>query len=437
MVPTRRLWLLVALGVPFAAITAAAGAPYAVVLYNLILFAAAWGSTRLAPSVDHLRLRRQFDTVLSVRTANKVTVFLENDGVEPVVGRLRDEPPPHFLASRREFSINLAPGAATELTYTLTPPKRGADRFRGTFLRLDCPLGLAQKDVALPTEEPVRVYPNVLALREFDLLKQQGRLREMGIRRARHRGLGMEFESLREYTQGDDYRKIDWKATARRPGGKLMVRQFEQERNQSVLICIDIGRHMLAEVNGVRKLDHVLDALLMLTNAASRAGDNVGLLVYADHVRRYIPPRKGRNQVGLVIEAIHDLVAEPVESDPVAAFAYLGARWNRRSLLVNFTDYEDPDRARDLVAAFGPMARRHLALMVRVLDPRIDEVLRAPVETERDLYRYAAGQLVMEDRRTATSIVAASGIHTLDAEPQDLAAALVSYYFSVKERSLL
>jgi uncharacterized protein (DUF58 family) len=437
MIPTRRFWLLVALGVPLAAITAAAGAPYVVVVYDLLLIVTAYICTRLAPSTEHLRLKRHFDTVLSVRTANKISVTLENDGVEPITAMLRDEPPPNFLATRREFRVHLEPGAVQELTYHVTPPERGSDRFRGTFLRIVTPLGLAYKEVALPTEEPIRVYPNVLALREFDLLKQQGRLKEMGIRRARHRGLGMEFESLREYAQGDDYRKIDWKASARRAGGKLMVRQFEQERNQNVLVCIDIGRHMLAEVNGVRKLDHVLDALLMLTNAAARAGDNVGLLVYADHVRRYIPPRKGRNQVGLVIEAIHDLVAEPVESDPIAAFAYLAARWNRRSLLVNFTDYEDPDRARDLVTAYGPMARRHLALMVRVLDPRVDEVLRVPVETVRDMYRHAAGHSVMEDRRNATSVVASGGIHTLDSEPQDLAAALVSYYFMVKERSLL
>jgi uncharacterized protein (DUF58 family) len=245
----------------------------------------------------------------------------------------------------------------------------------------------------------------------------------------------MEFESLREYGEGDDYRKIDWKASARR--GKLVVRQYEQERNQTVLICIDIGRHMLAEVNGVRKLDHVLDALLMLTNAAAVAGDFVGLLVYADTVRRYIPPRKGRNQVGIIIDAIHDLVAEPAESDPGAAFAYLSTRWNRRSLLVNFTDYEDADRARDLVLSLAPMRRRHLALLVRVLDPRIDEVLVAPLATVKDMYMQAAATVLLEDRRTARTVISAAGIHTLDSEPQTLAANLVSYYFMVKERSLL
>lgn len=426
---------MVALGIPIAAIAAAADAVVIAWVYNLLLLAVAYGSGRLAPSTEGLRIRRKFDTVLSVRTANRILLVVENDGVEEIRTLLRDEAPPTFEANRREFRLSLAPGQVIELTYYVTPPERGADSFRGTYLRLECPLGLVEKQVKLPTEQPVRVYPNVLALREFDLLKQRGRLKEMGIRRARHRGLGAEFESLREYTEGDDYRKIDWKASARR--GKLVVRQFEQERNQSVILCIDIGRHMLSEVNGVRKLDHVLDALLMMTNAAAMAGDFVGLLVYADTVRRYIPPRKGRNQVGIIIEAIHDLIAEPVESDPVAAFAYLSMRWNRRSLLINFTDYEDEDRVRDLITSFGPMARRHLALLVRVLDPRVNEVLAPVPQTVREMYAQTAATVVLEDRKKASTVLLSSGIHTLDSEPQDLAANLVSYYFMVKERSLL
>ncbi len=435
MVPTKRFWILVAVGIPLAAVATALGSPVLAVVYDVLIVAIAYGSTFLAPSTSRLTLKRRFDSVLSVRASNKITLEIENDGVQNIKCLLRDEPPPFFEATRKEFFVDIPVQRPIELTYFVTPLERGSETFRGTFLRIACPLGLADKQVFLPTQQPVRVYPNVLALREFDLLKQQGRLKEMGIRKSRMRGLGTDFESLRDYTEGDDYRKVDWKASARR--GKLVVRQFEQERNQCVIVCIDIGRHMLAEVEGVRKLDHVLDALLMLTNAAALAGDFVGLLVYADTVRRYIPPRKGRSQVGIIIEAIHDLVSEPVESDPVTAFAYLATRWKRRSLLVNFTDYEDEDRAKDLAVAFGSLARRHLTLICRVLDPRVDEVLYSSVQNVQDMYRKAAANLLMENRRAATHIVGAAGIHNLDSEPQDLAANLVSYYFHVKERSLL
>ncbi len=435
MVPTKRFWLAVALGIPLAAVAAALGAPLVAVAYDLLLMLVAWGSTRLAPSVAGLRFIRRFDPVLSVRAANRIQLEIENDGPERIVGLLRDEPPPAMEASQREFPVKLEPGRPVMLEYTLTPLERGSDSFRGTYLRIECPLGLARKQVRLETAQNVRVYPNVLALREFDLLRQQGRLREMGIRRSRARGLGTEFESLREYTEGDDYRKIDWKASARH--GNLVVRSYEQERNQAVVLCIDIGRHMLAEVGGVRKLDHVLDALLMLTHAAANAGDFVGLMVYADTVKRYVPPRKGRSQVGIIIEALHDLVAEPVETDAQAAFAYLSSRWKRRSLLVNFTDFEDEDRARDLVAAFGPLTKRHLALIARVGDPRVESILTPPITTLDDMYKKSAATMLLEDRRAASMLVSAAGIHSLEAEPQELAAKLVSFYFMVKERSLL
>ncbi|HWA82759.1 MAG TPA: DUF58 domain-containing protein [Fimbriimonadaceae bacterium] len=435
MVPTKRFWLMVALGIPVAVVAGVAGAPLLGIAYNLALIAVAWVTGRMGPSPASLKVKRTFDPVLSVRTPNKILLTLTNESLEPIKGILRDEPPPQFSTSQREFRLNLDAEREIEIEYTLTPNERGSETFKGTYVRLACPLGLVVRQERLPTEEPIRVYPNVLALREFDLLKQKGRLREMGIRRSRMRGLGTEFESLREYAEGDDYRKIDWKASARH--AKLVVRQFEQERNQAVVLVIDIGRHMLAEVNGVRKLDHALDACLMLTNAAAAAGDFVGLLVYSDVVRRYIPPKKGRNQIGMIIEALHDLVAEPIESDPGAAFAFLASRWKRRSLVVTFTDLEDPDRAKSLTAALGPQARRHLLLLARVSDPKLKEALNPPMEKVEDMYLSAAAGLLVADRKAATSVLSAANIHNLEAEPQELAASLVSFYFDVKERSLL
>lgn len=435
MVPTRRFWFLIALGIPIAALTTYFGSPAFAFGYDVVVVMVAWVTTKLAPPTRDLRFSRSMDPVLSVRASNKVVLKLENAGSSDLVGRLRDEPPPGFDSTTREFELNLPAGDERELSYYVTPFERGSDYFRGTFLRLACPLGLVWKQLKLSTEQPVRVYPNVLALREFDLLKQKGRLRELGIRKSRMRGLGTEFESLREYADGDDFRKIDWKATARR--GKLIVRQFEQERNQSVILVIDVGRHMLSEVDGVRKLDHALDSVLMLTHAAATAGDQVGLLVFSDVVKRYIPPSKGRSQVGAIIEALHDQVAEPMESDAHGAFAYLSTRWKRRSLVVAFTDLEDADRAAWLMKALGPLAKRHLVLMARVKDAKIDECLAMPAETIEKMYLRSAATLLDADRKAAAQVLTSAGVHNLESEPQDLAAALVSFYFTVKERSLL
>ena len=435
MIPTKRFWGLVLLGLPVAAVAYQADQPILLLAYNLLLLAFGYLTYRLAPNPKALRVQRIFDPVLSVRASNKILLRIENESLEPIRGLLRDEAPERCPADRQEFKLDLQPESEHEFTYQVTPSERGSDFFRGTYIRLACPFGLVERQAKLNTEQPVRIYPNVLALREFELLKQQGRLKEIGIRRSRARGLGTEFESLREYSVGDDFRKIDWKATARRD--KLIVRQFEQERNQAVIIVIDIGRGMLSEVNGVRKLDHALDSCLMLTHAAAMAGDFVGLLVYSDVVKRYIPPKKGRNQIGIIIEALHDLVAEPVESDPRAAFAYLSSRWKRRTLLVTFTDCEHQEKANELATSLGPLVRRHLVLVARVSDPRLNEAADAPLEEPNGMYVRAASMLLQKDRRDAGVALSTARIHSLEAEPQDLASALVNYYFMVKEKSIL
>jgi uncharacterized protein (DUF58 family) len=435
MVPTPRLWLVLALGIPLSGLAASIGAYGWIVAYNLGVLGLAWLTTRLAGDLRGVKVGRRTDAVLSVRVKNRVEVELGNEGDRTYSGWVLDQPPPDYGIEGNQVRFRLPAGESFQYAYFVTPGERGSDQFQGTYFRLECPLGLAWRDVKLDTEAPIRVYPNLLALREFDLLNQLGRLREVGIRRSRLRGAGTEFESLRDYALGDDYRKIDHKASARR--GKLVVRQFETERNQSVFLIIDTGRHMLSEVYGVRKLDHVLDSLLMLCNAAASASDLVGLLVYADTVRRYIPPRKGRNQVGFVIEACHDLVAEPLESDFVSAIGYLRTKWKRRSLMVVFSDYEDPDRAKEMVTALAPLAHQHIVLVVRVQDGRLKEAESVPVEQPRDMYTRVAASLLLEDRKEASKRLRAAGIHELESEPQELASKLVSFYFDVKARGLL
>jgi uncharacterized protein (DUF58 family) len=348
---------------------------------------------------------------------------------------LRDEPPRPFLGDRPEFNLSIAPGEFKDVEYSVKPTERGTEQFQGTFVRIDCPFGLAVKQVRLETDQRVRIYPNILALKEFDLLRQRGRLKELGIRQSRMRGQGSDFDSLRQYTDGDDFRRIDWNATARK--GDLIVRQYQQERNQVVMVCIDIGRTMLSEVGGVRKLDHVLDSLLMLANAAAIAGDMIGLLVFSDTVKRYLPPKKGHAQIGLLIEACHDLVADPLESDLSGAMAYLSRHWKRRSLLVIFTGCEDPDRAQELVGSFLPMARIHLSMLCRVTDPALEQLERVKVNTIHQMYSKSAATLMSQERKDALSKITSVGVKVLDSEPQDLAAKLVNFYLEVKERSLL
>jgi uncharacterized protein (DUF58 family) len=435
VVLTRKFWILVAVGIPLIGIANMISMGWLLYVYNGFLALAALISFALGPNSKNLFFRRRMDAVLSVRARNRIRIELELDGINDLSGEIRDEIPATFEGFSVQTKFKMKSGSKFSHDYFTVPPDRGDEYFRATFLRLNCPLGLVQKQIQLNTEQPIKVYPNILALREFNLLNQKGRLREAGVRKSRLRGMGTEFESLRDYALGDDFRKIDWKATARR--GKVIVREFEIEKNQAVMICIDCGRHMLAEVGGIRKLDLVLDSVLMLIQSALLAGDNVGLIAYGADVIKYIPAKKGQRQMGILLNAMHDLIAEPLESDPVRAFSYLSARHKKRSLLIHFTAMEERDRAREIIQSFGPMARGHISLLGIIDDPKFRELLRAKPDTSTKLFQFASAYYLTEESRQAAAMLRSAGINILSSEPQELAADLVNFYLDVKSRGKL
>lgn len=435
LVPTTRFWILVALGIPLALVGAVVpGFESLLVPYNLGLFMALVASWAIARRWDFLSVERITTPIFSVGVANPVRIEVENQSDMNVRLKVRDAPPADSHASNFEFSFDLAPGGMKQLDYSVTPRHRGHDQFRGTYVRWLAPLGLAWVERWVPNEQKAPIYPNVRALAEYDLLKQKGHLALMGVRRSRIKGLGTEFESLREYND-DDYRTIDWKSTARK--GSLVVKNFEVERNQGVIVCLDVGRHMLAEVAGRRKLDYAIDSALMLMHAAQKMGDQIGLLMFNDVVGRYIAPKKGRAQVSAILDTVHAVHAEPVQPNYQAAFAYLSNRWKRRSLVVVFTDAENDDQAAELAASLANLRKRHLVFVVRVADPRLREVLATPIDQPTDLYRRAAAHWYFRDRKKAETRLSTAGLQSIEAEPQDLSAALVTAYLRVKELNLI
>lgn len=435
IIPTPRLIKWLAAGMVIALLAFAfPGLELAILPFNLGLIGLAVFSAISAPKLRELVVERRFDQVLSVRAQNRVVLAIRNDGADTIHGRLRDCPPPDFDPSQVEFPLHLLPNQDTEIAYHVCPKFRGTDEFGDVLVRVLGRFGLVEVEHRIPCSREARVYPNVLALREFELLKQRGKLNLMGIRKSRIKGQGTEFESLRDY-HDDDYRRIDWKSTARR--GKLVVRDYETEKNQPVIVCMDVGRNMLAEVDGVPKLDIALDASLMLLHAAKTAGDQTGLLVFAERVISYVPPIKSRGQTGILLDAIHDLAADAVESNYDEAMSYLASRWKRRSLIVIFTDAEDEAQAKKLSTALSAIRRRHLVMVVRVADPDVREMARLKVETDTDVYHRASGLWYQTERQLAEFKLSAGGVRSIDAEPKDLAQALVSAYLVAKETAAL
>ena len=344
MLPTPRLLWLLLLAAPLIALSAfVPGLVWIAVVYLGAVAALAVSDALLAPRPAQLELERVHDARLSLGAENLITVILANASPRPVAFTLRDEHPHEFPADATLLTGTIAPYEVYEARYHVRPLRRGDYAFGDLVLRYRGPLGAIVRQARYPAATPVKVYPNVLELRKYDLLARKGLLHELGLRPARVYGPGGEFERLRDYTPDDEFRRISWKATARR--GKLIAADFETERSQHVLCAIDCGRLMAPPVGDLMRLDYAVNTALMLSYVAGLRGDQVGMLAFADSVRAYVAPRRGKPQFQLLLETLYNLQPEPVESDHGEALSYLARRQRRRTLIVLFTDLATPEAA--------------------------------------------------------------------------------------------
>jgi uncharacterized protein (DUF58 family) len=464
--PTRRLFLFLLLAAPLGAAGGAAAG--VAVLLVLALLAAAVADWRLAGDVARVEARREVADKLSLGAWNPVRLVLRNGTGRALHLDVRDVYPPQ-LAVRLEgrelapagapgaavavpgrLPRPLAPGAETALTYRLWPRERGDFAFGGLYLRAAGPLGFVRRAYAVPgTEVRVRVYPNLRQVRRFELLARRGAELEAGQRARRVPGASTEFERLREYVPDDEYRWINWKASARR--GRLIVNQYETERSQNLVLMIDAGRLMAARVDapegdgaealtegelptGLAKLDHALNAALLLGYVGTLRGDRVALLHYTDEVRTFLPPGRGRRTFLKMVDALYNLRAEPVEPDHGRAFGYLAARNLRRSLIVLFTDLADREASTQLVANLQRAARHHLAICVTLGDPAVVRPATSRPDGPAQLYEKMVAQRLLDDRAAVLATLRHGGVLCLDTRADALSPTLIETYLELKRR---
>jgi uncharacterized protein (DUF58 family) len=327
----------------------------------------------------------------------------------------------------------VGPGREEAVTWQVRADRRGDAEYRDVHVRVLGRLGLAWRQRRIERSDPLRVLPGVLEVRRYRLLGLHNRLREAGFRPVRQRGEGGSFESLREYARGDDPRIIDWKATAHR--SKLIVRQYEAERRQNVMLLVDAGRMMTEKVGERERLDYALTAALLLADVAALHGDLVGLMVFADRVQQYIPPSRSSNStLAEALGAVHARIAEP---NYPAAFTYLAKQLRRRSLLVAFTDIIDAQASSALVAHLGKAASRHLPIVVAIRNPDLEATAQLDATTETEVYRRTAAEELMQARSAALLQMQRSGVLVADSKPTDAVPNVVNRYLDVKRRGLL
>ncbi|RRU09381.1 DUF58 domain-containing protein [Stenotrophomonas sp. 278] len=397
------------------------------------------GGIALLALVDALRLRaqpsptvqRELPEALALNVERKVTVRLESSLRQRV--ELFDLVPGEWSLQGLPRTLALKPLVASSVEYRLTPTARGRFSFEGVHLRLHAPWRLWRQRRVLPPALTVRVYPNFAPLTRFALFSAEQASRLVGAHLKRRRGEGTDFHQMREYRLGDSLRQIDWKATSR--ARKLISREYQDEKNQQLVLMIDTGRRMMASEGGLSHFDHVLNASLVVSYLALRQGDGVGLFATGGDTR-WVAPQRGMGAIDALLRASYDLQAQPVATDYLAAATELSLRQRRRSLVMLVTNVRDED-IEDLLVAVRLLQRQHLVCVASLRERELDTALEAEVETLQDAAQAGAIARYLQQRSDAHEALRSHKVMVLDVTADALPGALVERYLAVKRDGLL
>ncbi len=433
LLPTPRyLGLLLLPAALLIAATWVPGLRWIALLLVIVALAAGALDRLAAPRARQIEVERRHDPLLSIGRPNRVHVLVRNRSGQVLDLRLRDEAPNQFRTEPLVLEGAVPAHGEAELSYVVTPFRRGEYGFGGVVMRYPGPLGLVEAQVRKPLEEKAVVYPDVLELRRHTLtVRGNEEERQAWTRR---RG-GTEFERLREYTPDDEFRFIDWNATAR--VGRPIARQYQTERNQNVLLAFDLGRQMTSQYGELLKVDHAINSGVVLAWVAAQRKENVGLITFKDRVQAYLPPRSGRLQFKRMLDVLYSVQPELIEPDYRAAFQHVALNNPRRSLVVVFTDVADRATARSLLSAISVLQPKHLPLVVLLMDPALRRYSEAEPESEDDIYRVAVAQRLVGEREGLKRTLEVRGMDVLDVPAERLSVSLLDQYLRIKARARL
>ena len=334
---------------------------------------------------------------------------------------IRDDLPPGFTVTPSQFKTKLRGQSNTEFEYEYVSDQRGKIDLHTVYLNVASPLGLWRSYHEIPTESSVNVYPDIQQISEYDLLARTNRLSLLGMRRSRSIGQDNEFERLRDYTQDDNFKHIDWRSTARRQ--KLTVRDFQANQSQQIIFMIDCGRMMTGTHGKTSTIDHAVNAMLMLSYIALRQGDSVGLITFSNEVHNFTPPKSGVKHINRLLHATFDQSANHVESRYDQAFLYLRNKCPKRSLVVTITNLIDEINSSQVKRYMSVLSGRHLPLAVLLRDHSMFDAVEEfedlpPERRDEKLYEAAAAASILTWRNQLINDLKHQGTLTMDVFPK-------------------
>ena len=425
---------------------------YAMLAWDgLVLLAALLDGMRL-PKASELIAGRSWTNAPALDGATEIELTLENRSRVIVDCRLEDDLPPALAPEPTVHRVMAFPRVPATVRYRIEPQERGDWDAHSLYVRYRSPLGLAERWAFAPLEQRVRVYPALRTGEEQQIFLARSRQIDLQLRQARQRGLGRDFESLREYREGDDLRDICWTASARR--GTPITRQYQIERSQPVWIVLDCGRLMRSRIASVApgraalpagspsarmhsKLDFACTTAVSLAQLALFSGDRVGLLAYGQGIQQRLLPGRGGAHLRQLIEALAQVRAEGSEADHLRATATLNRLQPRRSLILWITDLAESAMRPEVVDGAVQLLRRHVLLFVAMAQPEVDVIAQARPKNVEQMFRATAAQEMSGRREVLFARLHEQGALTLDLNPEVLTSTVLNNYLTVKERAMV
>ena len=437
---TKRFALVLVICAALIAIAGFAGgkvfAVAACVLVNVIALVLVVYDVVATPKPDCLEVRRELEEKLSLGGTHTVKLTVRNNSRLPLRVELCDDVPEHLEHGPMPAPAQVKPYSETAYTYTLMPKKRGEYVLPRISARYPGVLGLIRRQKRFATPDGVfRVYPNMRDLSEYGIQALSKNLLVTGVRRVRTHSDGGEFSSLRPYVTGDNYRTINWSATAR--SGALVVNTYSPERNQFVYALLDASRVMNTPYNNILMLDYCINAAFLLADYCIRGGDNIGMEVFASGVQHFVKAGKGNAQFELLADKLYAVESSETAADYDRAASVFATEVKRRSLVFIFTQLFNAEEANRFVQAVRARLSRHLVCAITIGDPRVKEIALSPKDAGYDVYMRSAATKYLMDRRKIADVLTNAGIMCFDVEPDKLSLAAVSAYLNIKKQGIL
>lgn len=408
---------------------------YGMLAWDALLLAACVADWLRLPEPKQLVLERKWSEPAALSVPGKVELVLHNNGQTAVFAQIADETPAELRNEIPQVELIAPAGRTGAASYIVVPAVRGDTGMGDAYVRYQSPLRLAERWTRAALAQTVRVYPNLAEARRHTIYLLRSRQIEMEKRRTRTKGMGREFESLRDYRQGDEFRNICWSATARR--GKLVSKTFQVERSQTVWLVVDCGRLMRTRVAGLSKLDYAVNASLCLAEVALYSGDRVGLLAYGRGVQQRVLPGRGSVHLRQLLERLVDVREEATEADHLRAVSALLSTQKRRSLVVWLTDLAETAMTPEVVDAAMRLSPQQLVLLAVIGQPDLAAAAAAEPIDAGTMYQAAAAQEVMHRREALLARMRESGALTIEVTSSALSSAVVNSYLDIKQRNQL